>query len=157
MKPDTVTIRPTQSNDPGFRALVAELDADLAIRDGEDHAFYDQFNKVDDIKYILVAYANEVPIGCGALKVYDEETMEVKRMFTIPHKRGRGIASQLLNALEQWAVKLGYTRCILETGVQQPEAIALYQKCGYRFMENYGQYRGVMTSKCFEKILDVLD
>ncbi len=72
-------------------------------------------------------------------------------MFVIREKRGRGYASQILNELESWAGELGFEKCILETGINQPEAIALYKKRGYKITSNYGQYAGVDKSFCFEK------
>jgi putative acetyltransferase len=143
----------TNSNDPAFRELVKELDKDLAVRDGKDHAFYDQFNKIDSIKYVIVAYENEVPLGCGAVKEYEEAVMEVKRMYVKPEKRGQGVASLILKELENWTKELDYKKCILETGIKQPEAIRLYEKSGYSVIPNYGQYAGVKTSVCFEKLL----
>jgi putative acetyltransferase len=138
---------------PDFVDLVKLLDADLAIRDGADHAFYSQFNKIDKIKNAIVAFDGDRPIGCGAIKEFDLATMEVKRMFTLPEYRGRGVASHILNELEKWAGELGYSRCVLETGKRQPEAIALYHKKGYRVIENYGQYKGMENSVCFDKSL----
>jgi GNAT superfamily N-acetyltransferase len=79
--------------------------------------------------------------------------MEVKRMFTRPEWRGRGLAVKVLNELEVWAAEMGYTRCVLETGTRQPYAIALYRKAGYVQIPNYGQYEGVENSVCFEKWL----
>jgi len=101
----------------------------------------------------VVAYQNDLPVGCGAIKAYEEKVMEVKRMFVPEEQRGRGIASLVLQALEKWAKELGYTKCILETGEKQPEAIALYKKNHYRQIRNYGQYADVTTSVCFEKLL----
>jgi putative acetyltransferase len=143
----------TNSDHEDFRGLVKLLDADLAIRDGEDHAFYSQFNKIDKIKYVIVAYENGLAVGCGALKAFGEDAMEVKRMYVLPAERGKGIASVILSALELWALELGYLRCVLETGKKQPEAIALYEKTGYQKIENYGQYAGVENSVCFEKVI----
>jgi putative acetyltransferase len=77
--------------------------------------------------------------------------MEVKRMFVVEEKRGQGIASKVLIELEKWAKELHYEKCILETGVKQPEAIRLYEKSGYRRIPNYGQYKDVAASVCFEK------
>ena len=144
----------TDSNNPDFAELVKQLDADLAIRDGEDHAFYDQFNKLDAIKHTVVAYneANRA-VGCGAIKQFETGTMEVKRMFVPLEKRGKGIAGEILKELEIWAKELGNDKCILETGIKQPEAISLYKKSGYRFIDNYGQYAGVENSVCFAKLL----
>ncbi len=146
------TIR-TYSDNADFQALVKALDVDLKIRDGADHAFYAQFNSVTKIKHVVVAYENGKPVGCGAIKPYNDQTMEVKRMYTEPEQRGKGIASIILKVLETWAVELGYTKCILETGIKQPEAIALYKKNQYKIIPNYGQYASVQNSICFEKQL----
>lgn len=143
----------TNSNNSDFIKLVAELDADLAIRDGEEHAFYDQFNKIDHINHVIVAYQNGVPVGCGAIKQIETHTVEVKRMYTTPNSRGKGVGTEILKALEQWAEELFYKQCILETGKKQPEAIALYLKNGFIPIPNYGQYKGVENSLCFEKKL----
>ncbi len=144
----------TDSDHPDFRALVALLDQDLAIRDGEDHAFYQQFNKTDKIKHVVVAYLKTQALGCGAIRAYAPDTIEVKRMFVLPESRGKGIAGAVLTELETWAAELGYRRCILETGQMQPEAIRLYQKSGYAIIANYGQYAGVENSVCMEKMLE---
>jgi putative acetyltransferase len=143
----------TDSENPDFIELVKHLDADLAERDGKDHSFYGQFNTIAKIKYAVVAYENDQPIGCGAIKEYASDTMEVKRMYTLPGGRGKGIATSVLAELETWAAELSYERCVLETGKRQPEAIALYKKNGYTLIPNYGQYAGVENSVCFEKIL----
>jgi putative acetyltransferase len=148
-----IALKRTDSDDPDFVALVKLLDADLAIRDGEEHAFYAQYNKIDKIKYVVLAYEHEKPLGCGAIKEYEPGTTEVKRMYVSPEGRNKGIASQLLSELENWARELSYTRCILETGLKQPEAIGLYKKNGYQQIPNYGQYAGVENSVCFEKKL----
>jgi GNAT superfamily N-acetyltransferase len=143
----------TDSDNKDFQKLVQELDADLRIRDGEEHSFFAQFNKIDSIRNVIVAYDNNVPVGCGAIKHYAEDTVEVKRMYVLPEHRGRGIASFVLAALESWAAELNYKKCILETGEKQPEAIALYHKNQYSVIPNFGQYADVPTSVCFEKLL----
>ena len=144
----------TDSENPDFVALVLQLDADLAKRDGKDHSFYAQFNKIAAIKHVIVAYENKKPIGCGAIKELSPDSMEVKRMFTLPESRAKGIATKILTELETWAKELSYSKCMLETGKRQPEAIALYQKNGYRIVPNYGQYIGIENSVCFEKLLN---
>ena len=133
--------------------LVKHLDAYLAEVDGDDHAFYDQFNNIDSLKYVVIAFENEKPLGCGAIKPYDSQTMEVKRMYTSPESRGKGIASKILQELEHWAKELGYQKCILETGKRQYEAVSLYKKNGYTMIPNYGQYAEMENSVCFEKNL----
>ena len=141
----------TNSHHKDFIELVKLLDADLAIRDGEDHAFYDQFNKIDAIKYCLIGYMNDIPISCGAIKQFDLKTMEIKRMYVLPNFRGNKIAQKILSHLEDWSKELGFDKCVLETGKKQPEAIALYKKCDYKLIENYGQYIDIENSLCFEK------
>ena len=148
-----IRIIKTDASQPDFKKLVALLDADLAERDGEDHSFYDQFNKLHLIKYALVAYEKDTPVACGAIKEFEPNVMEVKRMYVTPEKRGKGIASKVLSSLENWARELGYQKCVLETGKRQPEAIALYSKNGYQIIANYGQYAGIENSVCFEKFL----
>ena len=143
----------TNSEAIDFVKLVKLLDADLAERDGEEHDFYAQFNKIDLIKHAVVLYENSKPIACGAIKEIEPRVMEVKRMYTLPEYRGRGIASKILGELEAWALELSYKKCVLETGKKQPEAIYLYKKNGYRLILNYGQYAGVENSLCFEKHL----
>jgi len=144
----------TNSTDEEFVKLVRGLDEELSIRDGEDHSFYAQFNKVDMIKYVIVAYENESPVGCGAIKEYDADTMEIKRMFVPLENRKKGIATLILKQLELWASELMYGKCILETGKKQPEAIELYKRNHYTVIPNYGQYENVEDSVCFEKHLD---
>ena len=144
----------TDSSNPDFQKLVRELDKDLAIRDGEDHAFFAQFNKIGAIKHVILVYDINVPIACGAIKEYEQAVMEVKRMFVSPEKRNKGIASMVLKELETWAKELNYQKCILETGGEkQPEAIRLYNKNNYKVIPNYGQYADVESSVCFEKVL----
>lgn len=144
----------TNSDNPDFQSLVLELDADLRIRDGADNAFYAQFNKIDKIKWAVVAYEQDLPVGCGAIKEYDLQSAEVKRMYVLPEKRGSGIATAVLTELESWAHDLGFEKCILETGKRQPEAIELYKKNQYRVIPNFGQYVNVDNSVCFEKKLN---
>lgn len=143
----------TTSENQDFQNLVKQLDAYLAIIDGDEHGFYDQYNKIDSLKNCIVIFDDDEAVACGAIKAFDEKSMEVKRMFTLPEKRGKGLASAILKELETWTKELGYEKTILETGKRQTEAVALYQKCGYKIIPNYGQYAGVETSVCFEKEL----
>lgn len=140
------------SQNTDFINLVKELDAHLKITDGEDHEFYNQFNGIDVIKYVVVVYKDKKAVGCGAIKHFDAEAVEVKRMFVTANFRGKGIAANILLELEKWAKELGYKKCILETGERQVEAVKLYHKSNYKRMSiNYGQYKGIINSLCFEK------
>ena len=143
----------TNSENQDFINLVKLLDADLKITDGDDHDFYNQYNQLDNIKYVLVAYLEGEAVACGAIKYFDEQSMEVKRMYVKDDFRGQRISVELLKQLEKWAKELGFERCVLETGIKQIPAIGLYKKCNYQIIENYGQYIGVENSVCFAKLL----
>lgn len=143
----------TTSESLDFQKLVKQLDTYLAIMDGEEHAFYHQYNKIDMLKNCIIIFDNDEAIACGAIKELDSKSMEVKRMFTLSEKRGKGLASAILKELEVWSKELGYEKTVLETGKRQIEAVALYQKCGYKIIPNYGQYIGIENSVCFEKEL----
>ena len=146
-----ITLVRTNSDNKDFIDLVKLLDAELAALDGDEHVFYAQLNKTDTIKHVIVAYENDTPISCGAIREYSPTTMEVKRMYTLPGHRGKGLATKVLNELEKWASELSYQKCILETGLRQPDAIRLYEKNGYSRIPNYGKYAGIANSVCFEK------
>jgi GNAT superfamily N-acetyltransferase len=148
-----LTLIRTNSSHQDFQSLVQLLDADLRVRDGDDHAYYAQFNKIDMIRNAVVAYIENQAVGCGAFKPFAENTVEVKRMFVRPEFRGQRIAETILTELETWASELGMTSCVLETGHKQPEAIRLYQRSGYERIPNYGQYAGVENSVCMQKHL----
>lgn len=144
-------IKRTNSTDKDFQYLVSELDKDLAIRNGETNDFFAQFNKIDNLDKVIVAYIDNKPAGCGAMKEFNDNIIEIKRMF-VPHEmRGKGIALAILQNLEKWAKELKYNKCVLETGDRMPEAIGLYKRSNYKVIPNYGQYKNVDSSVCFEK------
>ncbi len=143
----------TDSANPDFIQLVKLLDDDLRIRDGDEHSYYAQFNKVDALKNVVVAYIDNGSVGCGAFKRYSVNTVEIKRMYVKPEHRGKGIAVDILAELEKWAIELNFSSFILETGKKQPEAIRLYEKSGYNLIPNYDQYVGIENSVCMKKTL----
>ncbi|MCC9018935.1 GNAT family N-acetyltransferase [Flavobacterium lipolyticum] len=148
-----ISLKRTNSDDTDFKNLVVLLDQDLKIRDGEDHDFYNQFNKTDLIKHVVVFYENDIAVGCGAFREKEKDTVEIKRMFVHPDFRKRGIASQVLAELERWAKEIKYSYTILETGKNQPEAISLYQKLGYTIIPNYPPYEKMDNSVCMKMTL----
>lgn len=148
-----ITLKRTNSEDIDFINLVVLLNQDLKIRDGADHDFYNQFNGIDTIKHAIVLYEGEVAIGCGAFREKENDVAEIKRMFVHPDYRKRGIASAVLKELELWATEVKYKYTILETGVNQPEAIALYQKQEYVIIPNYPPYDVMDNSVCMKKKL----
>ena len=117
------TLNRTNSENKDFQDLVLELDKDLAKKNGETNDFFAQYNKIDLIKNVVIALKDNLPVGCGAMKEYDNSTMEIKRMYVPIEMRGKGVAVAVLSDLESWARELGYQRCVLETGDKMLEAI----------------------------------
>ena len=148
-----IKITRTDSDNADFRYLVSLLDRDLQTRDGDEHSFYAQFNKLDKINHAVVAYKEGSPAGSGALRAFTTDSAEIKRMFVLSGYRGQGIAKIVLAELEAWAKELNFTTCILETGKKQPEAVNLYQKAGYVLFPNYGQYKNIENSICMKKVI----
>ena len=148
-----IEIKRTSSSETDFQHLVSELDGELSKRNGETNEFFAQYNKIDQIKHVIIATIDNKPVGCGAMKAYDSDTMEIKRMFVPIEMRGKGIAVHILKNLEKWAKEMNYSKCILETGNKMLEAIRLYEKSNYKVVPNYGQYNGIEDSICFEKHL----
>jgi len=143
----------TTSHHTDFRKMVNALDEDLYRRNGDTQKLYEQYNQIDKIKHAIVIYADNKPVGCGCFKRFDDNTVEIKRMFVLPKMRGKQLAAQLLQELEKWAVEEGFTKSVLETGLRQVEAIRLYTVAGYSLTENYGQYVGMEDSICYRKDL----
>src|SRR5262245_35244330 len=135
--------------------LIRQLDEDLLRRYPSlkvTHGLHPRDLTDPDFTF-LIARVGGRAVGCGALRVLEVGVGEVKRMFVLPEFRGRGIARQILEALESRARELGYRFVRLETGTEQREAISLYKSAGYREMEAFGEYAGNPFSVCFEKRL----
>lgn len=149
-----ISLKRTNSSNKDFVGLVKQLDAYLKITDGDEHDFYNQYNAIKNLKQVVIAYIDDKPVGCGAFKDFENNSVEIKRMFTSEKHRGKGIASLILIELEKWASELNYDSCILETGIRQIEAVEFYKKNSYNIIPNYGQYKGVKNSLCFIKNLE---
>jgi GNAT superfamily N-acetyltransferase len=157
-----LAIAPASLDDPVVAQLVAQLDAELDGRyadlDAEEAVDYATLNLLGpDVApphgVVLVARLDGEAVGCGAVRRLDDGVGEVKRMYVTPGARGRGLARALLAALESAAADLGYRRLVLETGIRQGEAMALYESAGWTRIENYGAYRAASWSRCYEKPL----
>lgn len=143
----------TDSKNSDFIRLVVDLDKHLAIKNCESDFFFRQFNKIDQIKNVVVAYIDNEAVGIGAFKYFSPKTIEIKRMYVSPLKRGTGLATKILKELEAWALELDNENAVLETGTNMDDAISLYLKNNYELTDNYGQYIGVINSICFKKSL----
>ncbi len=146
-------IKRTNSENRDFQDLVHQLDLDLAIKNADQNSFFAHYNKIDLIKHVVLFYESGEAVGCGAIKKYADGIVEIKRMYVAAENRGNGIAGKILAELQVWAKELGYKRCILETGDRMLAAIGLYKKHGFKIIPNYGQYKDVSSSVCFEKTL----
>ena len=148
-----IELKRTTSENEGFRLLISYLDKELRSNYNTLQNVYDQFNKIENNQNVVIAYNDEIPVGCGCFKKFDDHSVEIKRMFVKPGYRGQKIGASMLNELEKWAKELNNTSTVLETGPKQLEAIRLYQKSGYIVVENYGPYKDLPDSLCMKKVL----
>jgi GNAT superfamily N-acetyltransferase len=149
-----VTIEPASLESVDARTLIAELDADLRARYPAlpTHGLAPQ-DGVDPRTVFLIARIDGEPVACGASRFLEPSVIEIKRMFVRKAFRGRGISRALLAELESRARAAGAACLRLETGIRQPEAIALYLSAGFTDIPLYGEFVGDPLSRCFEKKL----
>ncbi len=136
-----------------IRALNTELLGRYPEADTKTHFRLDADEVAAGRGVFLVAYSGGEPIACGAIRLLDPETAEVKRMYVAPAARGAGLGRRLLAELEAEARTLGAKSVVLETGVRQPEAIALYVNAGYSKKGPFGEYDDHPLSLFFGKVL----
>ena len=151
-----VTIRPAPLDSPAAQALIAALNAELIAlypQPGATHFRLDPAEVAEGRGAFVIAWHEGFPIGCGAVRCLDPATAELKRMYVAPEGRGRGIGHQLLATLEQEARQLGVQRLVLETGIHQIAALALYARAGFVTIPAFGEYVGSDTSICMAKSL----
>jgi GNAT superfamily N-acetyltransferase len=146
-----VKVVKTNSENPDFLLLIKTFDEYLWERYPELKTNYWGNNIIELNNNLVVIYLDEKPVACGCFKKYDENTIEIKRMFVAPEARGLGLAQRVLLELEHWAKELDYSVSVLETLYKQQEAISLYQKVGYAIVDNYGPYVGLDKSVCMKK------
>ena len=144
----------TNGQNKDFMENCRLLDLDLDRRVGKKlkREKYKQYN-LDEIQEAIVVYDGRKAIGGGAIRRYDDETAELKRIFVRPEYQGRGVGTKLVSLLLEWAEELGYQRIILETGELLAESCAVYQKLGFQVIPNYGPYVNMPESLCMEKDL----
>lgn len=140
----------TNGKDEDFIENCRLLDMDLDRRVGKeiDRSKYTQYNQLDEIREAIVVYESGKAIGGGAIRKYDDESAELKRIFVRPEYQGRGIGSRLVSLLVEWAAELGYKRMLLETGERLAESCAVYKKLDFRVIPNYGPYADMSESLC---------
>jgi GNAT superfamily N-acetyltransferase len=139
-------------DDIRFKELTVLLDQELKGNYGELQNQYNKKNIIKGNSYVVLCIKHDKAIACGCIRdLGDNWTVELKRMFTIKVERGQGVGKIIVEALEKWAFELHFKRMILETGVKQNSAIAMYQKIGFKIIENYGEYIGNSNSICMAK------
>jgi len=154
---ETIAIERAELTDDVSRDLIESLNAELSALYPEPGATHFELTaqEVSDGRgTFLVIYRDGTPVGCGALRFLDADTAELKRMYVSPAARGRGLGRRLVAALEAEARTMGVRRLVLETGVRQAAALALYRATGFHAVPLYGEYRlSPETSVCLGKDL----
>jgi putative acetyltransferase len=148
-----VKIRSASWDDAAAVLLREAQRAEIAERYGSDDSEPGPAPTADDITVFLVAYDGDEPIGWGGLRAIDQTHGEIKRMFVTPTRRGSGVSTAILRALEDQGRSRGWSRLVLETGDQQPDAIRFYEREGYTRIPNYGHYAHSAISLCYEHAL----
>ena len=152
------TVRTLAYTDPVVRALEAELQQEYVERyGGVDETPIDpaQFAPPDGL--FLVGFVGAEPVASGGFRRHDDEAAEIKRMYVVEDRRGVGYARRLLAELEARAALAGYRRIVLETGLRQPEAIALYESSGYHPIPDFGFHAGMKLVRSLGRELEPPD
>lgn len=145
----------TDEKNEDFKKLTEELDnyyidlfGDLALK-------YQPINKIKESHHVCLAYNYKTPIACSSFKIYNDETIELKRFYVIEKYQNKKIASKMLNILENLAKELGYNYSILETGAEELSKIPInfYKKNNYEIIENYEPFIGDENVVCMKKKL----
>jgi putative acetyltransferase len=157
MATENIIIQRADLMDERSLALITSLNAELQAmypEPGANHFKLDPGEVAEGRGAFLVVYREGTPVGCGALRMLDPETGELKRMYVDPTQRGQGLGRRLVEALEAEARALGVQRLVLETGTRQLAALALYEATGFRPIPLYGEYcLSPDTSVCLGKEL----
>ena len=148
------TIKRTTSNDKDFQWLITQLDSELFGELKEDQLKYDQYNKVPDLNTVVVISVGDQPVASGCFKKYNDDTVEIKRMFVVKEHRRKGLSKLILDELEDWAIESGFKYAILETSIHFIPATTLYKSAGYKVIPNYDQYKDLEESVCMKKELN---
>jgi len=154
----TLAVRAVPWDDPAGTALRVAQQDEVSARYGVPDSEPGPKPTASDITVFLVAFDDDGrAVGCGGLRTLDETHGEIKRMYVVPERRGTGVSTTILSALEGEVRSRGWTRLVLETGDQQPDAMRLYEREGYTRIPNFGYYADSELSICYEKALAPLE
>jgi len=162
----SLDVRAVPWDDPAGEALRVAQQTEVSARYGVPDSEPGPKPTAADIAVFLVAFevaddgsgdGSERAVGCGGLRPLDPSHGEIKRMYVIPERRGTGVSTAILSALESEARDRGWSRLVLETGDQQPDAMRLYEREGYTRIPNFGYYADSPLSICYEKSLATVE
>jgi putative acetyltransferase len=139
--------------EPEVQELVGALEAELHALYGRPDQDAPADDAFDDGVFVVLRGPDGAALACGGLRVAAPGVGEIKRMFTVPSARGRGHAATVLASLVDFAERRGLERLILETGVKQTAALALYAGAGWTRCAPFGPYEDAPESICFERRL----
>ena len=105
-------------------------------------------NLSESISDVLIARLDDIPVGCTGLKPYSDRDVEIKRVWVEPNYRGRHIATEMMNIIENKAREMGFSRAILQTRSIMMDAVSLYKERGYELIENYPPYDKLDGAMC---------
>jgi GNAT superfamily N-acetyltransferase len=154
--PERLVIRREQLDSAAATNLIAALNAELEARypePGVKHLRLDPDEVAPGRGGFFVAYRGDRPVGCGAVRLHEDGSAEVKRMYVAAEERGTGVGKAILAVIEAEARRLGAGRLVLETGTRQTEAIGLYRQAGFVEIPAFGEYRITPLNQCFGKNL----
>ena len=146
-------LRYVDAKNADFAALTKKLDEYYFALVGDVHLRYAEFNRPEHFACRAVVYENDTPIACGAWKVVDDTSAELKRIYVLPEHRRKGAAKLIIRVMEENAASTGRTRMILETARTTADSAFLYLSLGYHEMDYYGSLAGADNCRCFEKDL----
>lgn len=147
-----VSIEKRSIFDEDSKVLLSELNGILIDITGDDGTInFSPKDVENDESAFLVAYLDETPVGCGAIRKISNDVAEIKRIYA--RKNNAGIGRKIVGALEDTARSIGYKKILLETRIQNKHAITFYEMLGYKHCEAYGKYIGKQNAYCFEKEL----
>jgi putative acetyltransferase len=150
----TITIREERPDGADASQLINELQALLEpLYPPESRHGYPIEKLLQEKVAFFVIRVDDLPAGCGAIKLFGSVYGEVKRMYVRPQFRGQGLGKRMLEQLESYAQERGLSLLRLETGIYQTEAIALYEKYGFKQIPPFGPYREDPLSRCYEKAI----
>ncbi|OMQ09773.1 GNAT family N-acetyltransferase [[Flexibacter] sp. ATCC 35103] len=149
-----INVVKTTSENPDFISLIKIFDTFLWERYPELKKDYWGNNLIEFNANVVLVYLDGKAVASGCFKKYNEDTVELKRMFVLPEARGLGLAQLVIKELEEEAKNQGFANMILETLYKQIEAISLYQKVGFSIVDNYEPYVGLSNSICMGKSIN---